>query len=60
MSDRNLEPQNLYLILAPIKVCQHEHPAHSWNKAHPKTNRPMLPPNLVEDDKTECPNAAAH
>ena len=60
MSDGNFEPQNLYLMLTSSKVYQHEHLAHSWNKANPKTNRPMLPPNPVEDNETECPIAAAH
>ena len=42
----------------PIK--KKKHPAHSWNKAHPKKDPRILTPNPAVDDKTKCPNAASH
>ena len=59
-SGRSLEPQNLSSLLASSKVCHHQHPAHSWNKAQPKNDQMILIPNLVVDDGTKCPNEASH
>ena len=48
-SDKNLEPQNLFSLLASDKLCQHQHPAHPWNKAHPKIEPTLLTPNPVTE-----------
>ena len=59
-SDKNLEPRNLFSLLASNKLHQHHSPVHPWNKAYPKKDPKLLTPNLVLDNEIGCPNEASH